>query len=324
MNLAEFQSLYTRIPQSRTEHEEAPRLRDELVQRVGQLEESDENREAITQYIKSKAQGEDAEAVEHLGILLTADDEAFWSLTDSTHIPSRLNALQVLIRRGRGEKARSLVIEMIPYALGRYPKANVYSMIETLSLLGGEAGVEGLWEMTRVACMTAQSMAFQRIIKLSTPHRDLGDGDLDNLERWACLPLDVFKAEVKRAMNDGDLGWLGGLPVSDPCPEELRTYLRYLGERPLELETLLSLPKEWKIEILFRCVMLMSYAFDPTEQWGGGWDTPWPTQGVEILCAIDPPWAQAALEELLSLAQADLNHEIETEIREAIQSLEQS
>ena len=183
MNLAEFLSIYTKTPISHMEHDSAPGLRADLVQTVSCLEESNEQRKAITQYIQERALKEDAEAIQHLGVLLSTENQIFCTLANSSHLPSRIQALQVLIQRGNKEEFKAQVLELIPYTLGRYPKLDVFTMIETLTIFGGEVGINGLWAMTKVASITAQRIAFQRLLKLSSPHESLEENDLVNLER---------------------------------------------------------------------------------------------------------------------------------------------
>ena len=333
MKLTEFLSIYTKTPTTHIEHDEAPRLRSDLVHQVSCLAGSDEHRKAITQYIQERALKEDAEAIQHLSILLTTENQIFYTLANSSHLLSRLNALQVLIKGGQGEKFKKQILELIPDTLGRYPKLDVFTMIETLTLLGGKVGINGLWDMTKVASLTAQRIAFQRLLKLSSPHESLEETDLANLERWACLPLSAMKSEVKRVMIDGKLGWFEGLPIGSGYTRELQKMIRNIGKIPIELDHLATLPQAWKVEILFRIINLMSDYFDPTEQWSEKWNQPWPIQGVDILLSFNPPWTLAVFKELLSLVQSHLEQEailglpdikaelvkIEMELQQAIQ-----
>ena len=310
MKLSLFKSAYLKTPTSRTEHDEAPGRRLSLVHQIVALDEEAIDRIEITQFLTEQALSEDAEAVHHLG-LLKFDRKIFWTIATSKHLRSRLAALTVLAQLGEASEVQEHLFKLIPHSLGRYPQLEAFAMIESLSSLDDEIGVQGLWRMTSVGTMTAQQMAFRRILERCFVHPSLSREDLSCLEDWACLPLDILKSEVKVALTHGDLTYLKGTPPQEEKPQELIVCFGKFRDHSLQLNQLNAYPQTWKNVISYRALQDMGYYFDPTEQWGGRWDTAWPQQGPEVLRMINPPWARSALEELLSLARDHSDEEVE-------------
>ena len=321
MDLQSFRAAYERKPASRAEYDEDPDRIARLAKAAAQLSPEDPSRAAIEAYIAARAQAESYSAVEHLAFFgVEGHLSLLWSLTRSDHMHVRIAAADVLCGAGHSDRAWPILEELLPQAVGRHPKVPGWRLLEAARTRPAEQARELLWGLTRVASSHTRASAVRAAFGASLPEGLADDPRLAGMMAWAELPLEAVFQAVRRDLQSGELSscwWMRD--AGEERPDHVSALIRAVrGPALPRLEEVTRLPVRHQNEVLFWTVKSMVYVFDPLDYWSGRWDSPWPVGGPQVVRAVDPPWALAALTELLALAEEGGAHAIAEELRAAL------